>query len=123
MEQTLERKVYSPWAYTENESEKAKINRELYNELKDKARIVGGSVGYGHHIYLVVPADEEHFKDLENPWAELDNNKKELLNEMALVADDGNLCFGYTYLGKLASYTDSKGEKFENVYRFRIYTD
>ena len=123
MEQTLERKVYSPWAYTENESEKAKINRELYSELKDKVRIVGGSVGYGHHTYLIVPVDKEHFKDLENSWAELNNKKKELLDEMALIADNGNLCFGYTYLGKLTSYENSEGEKFDNVYRFRIYTD
>ena len=123
MEQILERKVYSPWAFTDNESEKAKINHELYNELKDKVRIVGGTTGYGHHTYLIVPVDKEHFKKLESSWAEMDNDKKELLNEMALVADGGNLCFGYTYLGKLTSYENSKGEKFENVYRFKIYTD
>ena len=35
--QTLEKKVYSPWAYTENESEKAKINSEIYQEIKGKA--------------------------------------------------------------------------------------
>ena len=35
MKQTLEKKVYSPWAYTENEEDKCKINYELYEELKD----------------------------------------------------------------------------------------
>ena len=30
MKQTLEKKVYSPWAYTENEEDKCKINYELY---------------------------------------------------------------------------------------------
>jgi hypothetical protein len=122
MEQTLERKVYSPWAYTENETEKAKINHKLYNELKDKVRVVGGSVGYGHHIHLVVPVDKEHFKDLEDANVNIER-KKELLNEMALVADGGNLCFGYNYEGKLTSYTNSKNEKFDNVYRFYIFTD
>ena len=32
----MENKIYSQWAFTENEREKARINREIYNELKTK---------------------------------------------------------------------------------------
>ena len=32
----IEKKVYNGWAFTENEKEKGKINREIYKELKEK---------------------------------------------------------------------------------------
>ena len=122
MTEQLEKKVYSPWAYTDNEFEKRDLNWEIFNEIKDKARCVGGSTGYGHHISFMVVVDTKHFEDLERESAPPERKKK-LLNELALIADDGNLCFGHSYLGKLISYENWKGEKFENVYRFRINTD
>ena len=64
--QTLEKKVYSPWAYTENESEKAKINREIYEEIKDKAICVGGGNGYGFNMCYMYAKDKEHFIDVDN---------------------------------------------------------
>lgn len=35
----LERKVYSSWAFKENEEEKRKINSEIYNELKQNGEL------------------------------------------------------------------------------------
>lgn len=123
MEQTLERKVYSPWAYTNNENEKCKINYELYEELKDKAQVVGKASGYAHFTAIAIPTDKEHFKGLDDSSILNEEERKKLLDELALIVDNGNLCFGYAYLGKLSSYTDCQGKKFENVYRFKIYTD
>ena len=123
MKQTLEKKVYSPWAYTENEEDKCKINYELYEELKDKAQVVGKASGYAHFVAMVVPTDKEHFKFLEDDSIHHNDERKKSLDELALIADNGNLCFGYYYLGKLSSYTNWQGEKFENVYRFSINTD
>ena len=72
---------------------------------------------------MVVPIDKEHFKFLEDDSIHHNDERKKLLDELALIADNGNLCFGYYYLGKLSSYTNWQGEKFENVYRFSINTD
>ena len=120
--QTLEKKVYSPWAFTENESEKAKVNREIYEEIKDKAICVGGGNGYGYNTSYMYPKDKEYFKDL------FENNvnagrKMELINELALIADGGNLCFGYSYQGSLTTYSDWQGNNYENVYIIKVYTD
>ena len=60
----LEKKAYTPWAYTENESEKSRINYELYEEIKNKAHCVGGSTGYAHHINYMVIDDHDYFYNL-----------------------------------------------------------
>ena len=36
----MEKKVYSSWAFTENEDEKRKINMQIYEELKEKYKIL-----------------------------------------------------------------------------------
>ena len=74
----LERKVYVSWAFTENEGEKATINYEIYKEIRNKAKVVRVSSGYAHTEYKV----------LENP-------EKLSLDQLALICDGGNLCFGY----------------------------
>lgn len=35
----IEKKIYSSWAFKENESEKAHCNREIYKELCEKYKI------------------------------------------------------------------------------------
>ncbi len=97
----MERKIYSSWAFTKNESEKGKINREIYNELKQKYKVyrndlkhclhdgedcdfadfdvvIGRKPGYHHSVYYI------------------HKNAPELSTaELALLCDQGNLCFGY----------------------------
>lgn len=80
----LEKKIYSSWAFKENEREKSAINYEIYEEIKDKAKVKCVGHGYAHAKYEV----------LENP-----NNLSKL--ELALICDDGNLCFGYRTEGDL----------------------
>ena len=103
----LERKVYDSWAFTENEQEKGRINREIYKELCEK--------------YKIIKVGRDAFGKKNEPFSEptqeeLDNNDivyarracygrgeyriykcpTELtLDELALICDGGNLCFGY----------------------------
>lgn len=86
----LERRIYNSWAYSQNETEKSEINREIYEEIKDKAEVEWVGSGYGHTKYKVI----------SNP-----NNLSEL--ELALICDSGNLCFGYrTEGGFIVIHTD-----------------
>lgn len=105
----IERKIYSSWAFSENEKEKAKINSEIYKEeLEPKAKQFYGTKrpteqdmkdytcyecikhGYGHNVYKI----------LNNP-----HNFSNL--QLALICDSGNLCFGYRLEGSnIAIHTD-----------------
>lgn len=92
----IEKKVYSSWAFTKDEMEKRDTNRSIYNELCEKYKIsrylvdniddydivLRRTPGYNHSTYQVVKNTTDLTKD-----------------ELALVCDDGNLCFGYTMKG------------------------
>lgn len=92
----IEKKIYSSWAFEKNESEKAHCNREIYKELCEKYKISRYNVenpddydivldrtpGYNHSTYSVIK-----------------NNTELSQLELALICDDGNLCFGYTMQG------------------------
>lgn len=93
--ETIERKIYNGYAFTENEREKAKINYEIYKELKGKYKILGmcahpsdeeieendivytRKAGYAHAEYKVWKCPK---------WI--------TVNELLLIFDGGNLCFG-----------------------------
>ena len=85
----IEKKIYSSWAFKENESEKAHCNREIYKELCEKYKIsddydiiLDRTPGYNHSTYSVIK-----------------NNTELSQLELALICDDGNLFFGYTMQG------------------------
>ena len=101
----MENKIYSQWAFTENEREKARINREIYNELKRK-----------HKVYI--HGSKQHLKDkidvnfdeydvvigrsacyLHGEYTVHKNAPKLSNDELALLCDSGNLCFGYRKSG------------------------
>ncbi|GAA0057903.1 hypothetical protein GE023_005255 [Streptococcus canis] len=106
-----ENTIYSPWAFKENERQKQQSNLAALRELQDKysiktkweydkmsseeqekVDIVYGNAGggYGHSLY-------EIYKNTPN-LSRL---------ELALICDDGNLCFGHSSLGgKIKIYTD-----------------
>lgn len=105
----MERKIYSSWAFSDNEKAKGKINYQIYQEdLKPKSKQFHGEQnptdeetkeftcykcthhGYGHNKYRI----------LSNP-----HNFSEL--ELALICDGGNLCFGYRKeYGTIVIHTD-----------------
>ncbi|WP_315307410.1 hypothetical protein [Enterococcus devriesei] len=92
----IEEKIYEGWAFTEHESEKAKMNNKIYKELREKYRIehnfkqeidniedydvvLSRKAGYNHSVYTIL------------------KNEPELSRlELALIADHGNLCFGFS---------------------------
>ncbi|WP_317334136.1 hypothetical protein [Streptococcus orisratti] len=106
-----ENKIYSPWAFTENESQKQQSNIAALKELQEKHNIknkwaydkmseqdkasvdvvygeAGG--GYAHSLY-------EIYK----------NTPQLSTKELALICDGGNLCFGHSSLGStIKIYTD-----------------
>lgn len=111
----LEKRVYTHWAFTENDLEKRDINNLIYKELAAKYKIshslrrynstlkvmedvnlndydivLDSISGYGHTKYRIVKNDTELSRD-----------------ELALICDRGNLCFGYRMEGsKICIHTD-----------------
>ena len=87
----LEKRIYVAWAYTENANEKREINREIYHSLKDLAIIKSVGFGYANSVYSVIEKSNRKLSD----------------DEKALIADGGNLCFGYRKSGDwFVIYTD-----------------
>ena len=71
--------VHSEWVFLDESMEKAQIeNKQTYEIIKDLAVIECVGSGYGHTEYRV--KENRYNLDLEH---------------LALIADKGNLCFGY----------------------------
>lgn len=103
----VEKKIYSSFAFTENEREKGSRNYEIYKELKEKYRVyrndlkmeltdgadcafadydivIGRKPGYNHALYRIY------------------KNAPGLSTlELALLCDGGSLCFGYSMQGDM----------------------
>ena len=96
----MEKKVYSSYAFEENEVEKMQINKTIYNELKSKYKIIKVS-----DIDHKEPSKEELEKyDIvysrkacyaHGEYRIYKCTDEITLDEIALICDDGNLCFGY----------------------------
>ena len=109
----MEQKVYSAWAYTENSDEKTQINQKIYKELRDKvkigyrdSKIKGMNISKDdlQNYCCLVPCGRGY----GNVQYQIISNPHNLSNdEIALVADGGNLCFGYRVVGStIIIYTD-----------------
>lgn len=98
----MERKIYSPWAFTGNEKEKSKINYEIFKELKQKYRITQidlvDGVDLNFDDYDVIIGRKACY--CHSKYKVYKNTPKLSDDELALLCDDGNLCFGYTYEGE-----------------------
>ena len=103
----LERIIYEPWAFTENEREKAKINKEIYQELCNKYKIlkVRRDALESKNEPFSVPTTEELANNdfvyarracyLRGEYKIYKCPDELTLDEIALICDEGNLCFGY----------------------------
>lgn len=103
----IERKIYKSYAFTENESEKAKINREIYNELIGKYRIyyntakmqIADGTDCAFYQYdIIIGRQAEYHHSLYKIYKNAPNLTED---ELALLCDKGSLCFGYNMQGKL----------------------
>lgn len=97
----IERKIYSSYAFSENESEKRKCNAEIFEELKKKYKIfrkdngltVTDGVDCNFADYdIVIGRKPEYHHALYRIYK---NAPKLSEDELALICDHGNLCFGY----------------------------
>lgn len=95
----IERVVYNGWAFTRNESEKGKINREIYKELQEKYKILKTS-----DIDHKQPSEEQLNNNdivysrkacyLHGEYRIYKCPDEVTFNELSLICDQGNLCFG-----------------------------
>lgn len=93
---------YSSWAFSDNEREKAKANREALKEYEgryckmpngdNKADAIAEHPGKLIYWEGAPTVNERHFHVVSNP---------ESLSaaEIALIVDTGNLCFGFVVSG------------------------
>ena len=99
----MDKKIYVDWAFTENEREKAKINQEIYEELKKKYKIHQGTEKYNTKTKQMEPINFDDYDLIYERKAGYAHGeyfiKKNSTNlttdELALIFDGGNLCFGY----------------------------
>lgn len=90
----LEEKVYSGWAFTERKEEKRDINRKIYERLCKENRVTKLSeniVDPSYDLVLTVAYDMYSTEYVVNR-----NRNKLSADEIALIVDEGNLCFGYS---------------------------
>ncbi len=99
----LEKQIYKSWAFSENEQEKAKINGEIYKELTDKYKISGALEKYNSETRKMEKINIDNYDlvyERKPGYAHADyyikkNTTHLSSDELALIFDQGNLCFGY----------------------------
>ena len=95
----IERIVYNGWAFTENEREKGKINSEIYEELKNKYKILKiADIDHKTHNEEELNNNDIVYSRkacyLQGEYRIYKCPDEITFNELSLICDDGNLCFG-----------------------------
>ena len=113
---SIARKVYPGWAFSENESEKSKINQEIYAELCEMYKISRVTSCWNKERTKIVPIDEDDFDVIVecveyrhgcNEYSIVKNGPGLSDDELALICDSGNICFNYTKKAdNIVIYTD-----------------
>lgn len=101
----LERKVYSAWAFDRDGVDKANINRQIYEQLEPKVKWCYIDYHTKKSNYSI--EDLHEYCCIENAGHGYGNTKYRILSnpygfnkdELALICDAGNLCFGYRMKG------------------------
>lgn len=103
---TIEKKIYAPWAYQENELEKRNMNIAIYKELEAKYKFAISYVAKGHEDdYDLIYSGASEYG--HNTYKIIKNTTKLTNEELALIFDDGNLCFGFSlHGGNIIVFTD-----------------
>lgn len=94
----IERKIYSNWAFTDNGDKKGQMNIEILHELKKKYKINQGEDS--DIIFTSKPCflRTKYYIEKCPDYVTLD--------ELALICDNGNLCFGYSGTKKLIEVSE-----------------
>jgi len=105
----IKKQIYSQWAFQDDWEQKRDMNTLIHKELREK-----------HKVSIdLIPQGEEKEKEFDviirfsgygyaNKRYEICKNTPNLSSdELALICDGGNLCFGYRTEGKyIVIYTD-----------------
>lgn len=106
----VEKKVYSSWAFSKDEFEKRDMNYEIYKELKSKYKIkckyFNESLEKLINDYDIIYECSSHSYG-RTSYVILKNGPNLSNDELALIVDEGNLCFGYGLIkGHTSLYID-----------------
>ncbi len=102
----VERRIYNGWAFSENERKKCEINKEIYEELKKKYKIL--QVQSRDWSTDTKPTEEElNNYDIvysrkscyaHGEYTLYKAPKDITTNQLLLIFDGGNLCFGGSHM-------------------------
>lgn len=97
----MKSKIYSDYAFTAEHQQKADINYEIYKELKEKYKIsittLGSLYKVNQSAFDVVLTRKQCYNS--SKYRVFKNAPPLTTEELALICDGGNLCFGYTASG------------------------
>lgn len=92
----VEKKVYNGWAFKEHEAEKGTMNREIYNELISNYKVYRSDIRQTPEVnteeYDVIIGRKAGY--LHSEYSIIKNGPDLSTNELLLLCDQGNLCFG-----------------------------
>lgn len=108
----VERKIYNSFAFSENEREKMQTNHSIFQELKGKHRIYRNDC-----VINLTDGKECNFADYDivigrkacyhhGEYRVYKNAPSLSMLELALICDNGNLCFGYGIRGDIISVSE-----------------
>ena len=105
----LEKRVYESWAFTKDELEKRNINSLIYKELSEKYKISHSSRQYNSILKRMEDVKLDDYDIVldrtscygHSKYRIVKNNTDLSRDELALICDRGNLCFGYRMEGSL----------------------
>ena len=100
-------KVTPGWACKENCRELAAMNRQIYRELREKYKIAifgGGRLIEEDKWDVIIQFQGGSYS--RNTFYVYKNAPKLSDDELALLCDEGNLCFGYSGGSYIDIYTD-----------------
>lgn len=86
----VEKKVYNSWAFTENQKEKGKMNFEIYKELTAVHKV--SRRDFNIDDFDIVIVRKPGYKS--STYRVLKNEPGLNTDELLLLCDGGNLCFG-----------------------------
>lgn len=95
----IERKIYSQWAFSDNEFKKRDINMSIYDELNQKYKIAKYKIDNPEDYDVVIKFDQSGYAS--KVYEVIKNSPNLSTDELALICDSGNLCFGYNVKNNL----------------------
>ena len=105
----IQKKVYSQWAFQDDFEQKRDMNTQIYRELMEKHKVLVDCTPHDEEYekYYDVILKFDGFGYANKKYLIHKNTAGLSMDELALICDGGNLCFGYRTEGKyIVIYTD-----------------